>query len=137
MRNKFYMNEFQYHDGECYVTFNIVDLNELKGEIQVAIEEQHNVDTRIKSINFFFELIFRPLSKNKYASGLIRPRIFRFVFLFIDRYRQQLRISRFFEKIYRSVFILKRYDLDLYVFCIRCSRNNVRFFIVVRPRLNR
>ena len=26
MRNKFYMNEFQYHDGECYVTFNIVDL---------------------------------------------------------------------------------------------------------------
>lgn len=43
MRNKFYMNEFQYHDGECYVTFNIVDLNELKGEIQVAITRQGKI----------------------------------------------------------------------------------------------
>ena len=24
MKNRFYMKEFQYHDGECYVTFNIV-----------------------------------------------------------------------------------------------------------------
>ena len=40
MKNKFYMNEFQYHDGECFVTFNIVDLNELKNEISVAITRQ-------------------------------------------------------------------------------------------------
>ena len=32
MKNRFYMHEFKYHDGECYVTFNIVDLNELKNE---------------------------------------------------------------------------------------------------------
>ena len=32
MKNKFYMNEFQYHDGECFVTFNIVELNELKND---------------------------------------------------------------------------------------------------------
>ena len=36
MKNRFYMKEFQYHDGECYITFNIVDLNELKNEISVV-----------------------------------------------------------------------------------------------------
>ena len=36
MKNRFYMHEFKYHDGECYVTFNIVDLNELKNEISVV-----------------------------------------------------------------------------------------------------
>ena len=43
MKNKFYMHEFQYYDGECFVTFNIVDLNELKGEIQVAITRQGKI----------------------------------------------------------------------------------------------
>ena len=28
MKNKFYMNEFKYFDGEEYITFNIIDLNE-------------------------------------------------------------------------------------------------------------
>ena len=26
MKNKFYLKEFQYHDGESFVTFNIYDL---------------------------------------------------------------------------------------------------------------
>ncbi len=43
MRNKFYMKEFQYYDGECFVTFNIVDLRELKGEISVAITKQGKI----------------------------------------------------------------------------------------------
>ena len=43
MKNKFYMNEFQYHDSECFVTFNIVDLNELKNEISVAITRQGKI----------------------------------------------------------------------------------------------
>ncbi len=43
MRNKFYMKEFQYHDGECFVTFNIVDVQELKGEISVAITRQGKI----------------------------------------------------------------------------------------------
>ena len=30
------MKKFQYHDGECYVTFNIIDLNKLKKEISVV-----------------------------------------------------------------------------------------------------
>ena len=43
MKNRFYMKEFQYHDGECYVTFNIVDLNELKNEISVAITREGKI----------------------------------------------------------------------------------------------
>ena len=43
MKNRFYMTEFQYHDGECYVTFNIVDLNELKNEISVAITREGRI----------------------------------------------------------------------------------------------
>ncbi len=43
MKNKFYMKEFQYYDGECFVTFNIVDLRELKGEISVAITRQGKI----------------------------------------------------------------------------------------------
>lgn len=43
MKNRFYMKEFQYHDGEFYVTFNIVDLNELKNEISVAITREGKI----------------------------------------------------------------------------------------------
>lgn len=43
MSNKFYMKEFQYYDGESFVTFNIVDLNELKGEIQLAVTKQGKI----------------------------------------------------------------------------------------------
>ena len=43
MKNRFYMKEFQSHDGECYVTFNIVDLNELKNEISVAITREGKI----------------------------------------------------------------------------------------------
>lgn len=28
MKNKFYMTEFKHFDGEEYITFNIIDLNE-------------------------------------------------------------------------------------------------------------
>ena len=37
MKNTYYMNEFQYFNGENYVTFNIVDLNSLKNKIVVAV----------------------------------------------------------------------------------------------------
>lgn len=43
MTNKFYMKEFQYYDGEVFVTFNIVDLQELKNEISVAITREGKI----------------------------------------------------------------------------------------------
>ena len=43
MTNKFYMKEFQYYDGEVFVTFNIVDLQELKKEISVAITREGKI----------------------------------------------------------------------------------------------
>ena len=39
MRNKFYLHEFQIFDGEATITFNIVDLDEMKNEISVAIDD--------------------------------------------------------------------------------------------------
>ena len=43
MTNKFYIKEFQYYDGEVFVTFNIVDLQELKNEISVAITREGKI----------------------------------------------------------------------------------------------
>lgn len=43
MKNKFYMHEFQFFDGECLITFNIVELNEDKKEIYVVITKQGKI----------------------------------------------------------------------------------------------
>ena len=43
MKNRFYMHEFQFFDGECLITFNIVELNEDKREIYVAITRQGKI----------------------------------------------------------------------------------------------
>ncbi len=43
MKNKFYMKEFRYHDGESFVTFNIVDVNMPKNEICVAITRRGKI----------------------------------------------------------------------------------------------
>lgn len=43
MKNKFYMHEFQFFDGECLITFNIVDLDENKKEINVAVTRQGKI----------------------------------------------------------------------------------------------
>ena len=37
MKNKLYLHEFKIFDGESWITFNIVDLNENKNEIAVAV----------------------------------------------------------------------------------------------------
>ena len=41
MRNKFYMKEFEYFDGEKFVTFNIVEMREKT--ITVAITNQGKI----------------------------------------------------------------------------------------------
>ena len=43
MNNKFYLHEFQIWDGEATITFNIVNLNELKNEIEVAITNRGRI----------------------------------------------------------------------------------------------
>ena len=43
MRNKFYLHEFKIHDGETWITFNIVDISELKNEISVAITNRGKI----------------------------------------------------------------------------------------------
>lgn len=41
MKNKFYMKEFEYFDGEKYVTFNIVEMKE--NTITVAVTNQGKI----------------------------------------------------------------------------------------------
>ena len=41
MRNKFYMKEFEYFDGEKFVTFNIVEMKEKT--ITVAVTNQGKI----------------------------------------------------------------------------------------------
>ena len=43
MKNKFYLKEFQIYDGEATITFNIVDINEIKEEILVAISNRGGI----------------------------------------------------------------------------------------------
>ena len=43
MKNKFYLHEFQIFDGEAWITFNIVEISELKNEISVAITNRGKI----------------------------------------------------------------------------------------------
>ena len=41
MKNKFYMKEFQFFDGDDFITFNIIDLNQDK--ITVAVTNRGKI----------------------------------------------------------------------------------------------
>ena len=43
MKNKFYLHEFKIHDGEDWITFNIVDISELKNERSVAVTNRGKI----------------------------------------------------------------------------------------------
>lgn len=43
MKNQFYLHEFKLFDGEEYITFNIVALNESKKEILVAVTNRGRI----------------------------------------------------------------------------------------------
>ena len=60
MKNKFYLHEFQIFDGEATITFNIVDLNEMKNEISVAITNRGKISVGTYDLlqdenGFYFE----------------------------------------------------------------------------------
>lgn len=40
---KYYLSEFQLHDGEAFVTFNIVSINTNKNEITVAVSNRGRI----------------------------------------------------------------------------------------------
>ena len=40
---RYYLKEFQYYNGECFITFNIVDMDEDKQEIYVAITREGKI----------------------------------------------------------------------------------------------
>ena len=40
---KYYLSEFQFHDGEVFITFNIVSIDTSKNEITVAISNRGRI----------------------------------------------------------------------------------------------
>ena len=40
---KYYLSEFQFHDGEVFITFNIVSIDTNKNEITVAISNRGKI----------------------------------------------------------------------------------------------
>ena len=40
---KYYLKEFEYFDGECYITFNIVNINFEKQTIEVAVTNRGKI----------------------------------------------------------------------------------------------
>ena len=43
MKSKLYLQEFAIYDGESWITFNIVDINEMKNEISVAVTNRGRI----------------------------------------------------------------------------------------------
>ena len=60
MKNKFYLHEFKLFDGEEYITFNIVALNESKKEILLAVTNRGRISRVIYDLfedenGYYFE----------------------------------------------------------------------------------
>ena len=59
-QKKYYLSEFELYDGDCFVTFNIVDLNPSKNEITVAVTKEGKIsvitfDLRLDKSGLYFE----------------------------------------------------------------------------------
>ena len=57
---KYYLSEFQFHDGEVFITFNIVSIDTSKNEITVAISNRGRIsvttyDLLTDGYGYFFE----------------------------------------------------------------------------------
>ncbi|MBE6674214.1 MAG: hypothetical protein E7596_03800 [Ruminococcaceae bacterium] len=58
---KYYLSEFQFHDGEAFITFNIVAIDTRKNEITVAISDRGRISVTTYDLltdsngSFYFE----------------------------------------------------------------------------------
>ena len=43
MKDSYYMKEYQHYDGEAFITFNIIELNETKQEVTVAVTDRGRI----------------------------------------------------------------------------------------------
>ena len=58
---KYYLSEFQFHDGEVFITFNIVAINTNRNEITVSISNRGRISVTTYDLltdnngSFYFE----------------------------------------------------------------------------------
>lgn len=60
MKDSYYMKEYQHYDGEAFITFNIIELNEDKQEVTVAVTDRGRItivsyDIRKSNKGYYFE----------------------------------------------------------------------------------
>ena len=60
MKDSYYMKEYQHYDGEAFITFNIIELNETKQEVTVAVTDRGRItvvsyDIRKNDKGYYFE----------------------------------------------------------------------------------
>ncbi len=46
MKKQYQLSEFQFYDGEDYITFNLIDINTEKKEITVAVSNRGKISVR-------------------------------------------------------------------------------------------
>ena len=62
---KYYLSEFQLHDGEAFITFNIVSIDTSKNEITVAISNRGRISVTTYDLltdgtkTFYVSILFR------------------------------------------------------------------------------
>lgn len=46
MKKQYQISEFQFYDGEAFITFNLIDINTEKKEITVAVTNRGRISVR-------------------------------------------------------------------------------------------
>ncbi len=46
MKKQYQLSEFQFYDGEAFITFNLIDINTEKKEITVAVTDRGRISVR-------------------------------------------------------------------------------------------
>ena len=64
---KYYLNEFEFYDGKCFIIFNLVGIDTTRNEITVAVSNQGKIsvctfDLKTDGERFFFE--YGPMFEN-------------------------------------------------------------------------
>lgn len=60
MKKQYQLSEFQFYDGDAFITFNLIDINTEKKEITVAVTDRGKISVRTFDLledcgRFYFE----------------------------------------------------------------------------------
>lgn len=59
MKKQYQLSEFQFYDGEEFITFNLIDINTEKKEITVAVTDRGRISVHIRSAGRLRQALLR------------------------------------------------------------------------------